>query len=256
MKVFRPKIPLRAPVAACALLALCAAAALAAQTVPGGAPARPPIAQRIEAAAEAYRTGIAKIPIEVGQTERFFDASGHLKRTRRSSYRYAFPAASPQAEADAELSDGVTLPLAFLPGSIRHLSLRAETPAAGPWILHFKSTPCSPPDVHRHWMESNIVSQCVEGEAFVDPKSGALTRIRMEMGGLPVGFRSLAYPRGVIVVELYNDATFRLVQTSAGAAPQLVPVKARYVTYTNRGRTEIDQTFTLLPASPPGPGSP
>jgi len=251
---------------ACALLALCAAALLHAQAAPTGTPSQLPIVKQVQAQAEAYQAGIAKMPLEVQQTVRFFDPSGHLKRTRHSSYRYAFPAPGPKAEGGspdspdaqrggAELADGATLPLIFLPGSAMHLSLRAETPADGPWILHFKSTPCSPPDVRRRWMESNIVSQCVEGKAFVDPKSGAISRIRMEMGGLPIGFRSMAYPLGVIVVELYNDTTFRTVQATPGAAPRLVPVKAKYVTYTTHGRTEVDQTFTLAPASPqPRPG--
>jgi hypothetical protein len=99
--------------------------------------------------------------------------------------------------------------------------------------------------VLRHWLESNIMSQCVEGDAYVDPKTGALARIRMDMAGLPMGFRSLAYPLGVVVLELYNDATFRLAEVSPGAPPQLVPEKAKYVTYTTRGRTVVDQTFQL-----------
>ena len=255
MKAARQKAPLLARIAICALTALSAAPARA-QGATSQAPAQPQIIKQVEAQAEAYQAAIPKIRLEVRQTERFFDRSGHLKKTLHSSFRYAFPVADAGAQPGAVLADGATLPLVFLPGSITHLSLRAETPANGPWVLHFKSTPCNPPDVHRRWMESNIVSQCVEGKAFLDPKSGAPTSIRMEMGGLPIGFRSMAYPLGVIVVELYNEATFHMVRTSPGAAPRLLPAKTHYVTYTTRGRTVIDQTFAFAPANRQAPASP
>lgn len=223
----------------------------------------------VEAEAKTYQEEIAEIPITVRQTVRYYDSSGHLKSTHTSSYRYSAgpetnvggkpgqPAShSPGKEPDGTiLSDGVTLPLVFLPGSIVHLSVRAETPATGPWVLHFKSTPCPPPEVRRHWLQANVVSQCVEGEAYLDPKSGTVTRIRMNMGGLPVGFRSLGNPLGVVLLELYNDATFRLLTTAPNVPPLLVPEKARYVTYTTRGRTVVNQTFQPAPAGhkPRGP---
>jgi hypothetical protein len=244
------------------LLASMAPAAYA-QAAPAGAQTRQEIVDKAEAEAEAYQFAISQTPIEVRQTVRYYDASGHLKSTHSSSFTYAFAAtgvrsvkAKPGATAMPDeqlsgvvLSDGVSLPLLFLPGSIIHLSVNAETPAAGPWILHFKSSPCGSPEVRRHWMDANVVSQCVEGEAFFDPESDSIARIRMRMAGLPIGFRSLAYPAGVIVLEISNDATYRLLKTTAGA-PRLVPEKAEYVTYTTRDRTVVDQTFEFTTSAP------
>lgn len=277
-------------IAACALLALCVAAPAYSQTTakiaaPIGAQntaqaaaasgaaaqpqSKPQIVQQIRQEAEAYQATLAKMPIEVQQTVRYYDSSGHLKKTRRTSFRYAPVGATPapateedaalntssDAPDGAVLSDGASLPLVFLPGSITHLSLHSEAPAGGPWVVHFQSTPCPSPEVLRRWLESNVVSQCVEGNAYVDPKTGAITRIRMEMGGLPIGFRSLAYPLGVVVLELYNDATFRLTEDGPGAPGRLVPEKAEYVTYTTHGRTVVEQTYEPAPATAQPPAS-
>lgn len=273
MTVLRNKTLTYSRALICALFALCAAGVVHAQTAPPEAQSQPQkqIVDAVEAQAEAYKSAIAKTPIEVQQTVRFFDVSGHLKKTSHSTFRYspvavaaagrgkikrsAFDTGSQQS-GRADLSDGVTLPFVFLPGSIIHLSMSAETPATGPWILHFKSSPCPPPQVHRHWLESNIVSECVEGEAFLDPASDSIARIRMNMAGLPIGFRSLAYPLGVIVLQLSNDVSFRALKSVPGAPPRLLPEKAEYVTYTTHGRTVVDQRFEPAPASPQASVSP
>lgn len=240
-----------------ALLAVSSAAVARAQAAAPAAPAEPQIIQRVEAQAEAYQAALRKLPIEVRQTVRRYDASGHLKGMRHSSFRYSFAAdgntggkrkrGAPDEQPNAiVLSDGVTLPLVFLPGSVAHLSLRAETPANGPWILHFQSAPCAPPKVRGHWLGANVIGQCVEGQAFLNPANGSITRIRMNMGGLPIVYRSIGYPRGMEVIDLSNDVSFRLLQRPSGA-PLLIPEKSKYVTYTSHERIVVEQSFEITP---------
>jgi hypothetical protein len=257
---------------ACALLVLCAATAVRAQAT-ADAKDKAQILKQLEQQATAYQVAIAKTPIEVRETIRRYDKSGHLKSTRHSSYRYSSPltdagsakgkgGASVQgndAPGGAILSDGVTLPLLFLPGSVIHLSTSLETPPSGPWIVHFKSDPCPEPDIHAHWLGANIVSQCVEGDAYVNPSDGALMRIRMNMGGLPFPFRTISHPFGAALLELYNDSSFRSLESGTDASPSLVPEKSEYVTYTTHDRTVVDQTFEPAAAGPqaaPAPRSP
>jgi hypothetical protein len=263
--------PLHKPawVSVCFFLALFAVGARAQTAGSADRQSRAQILQRVEAQAEAYKADIAKIPLQVRETERFYDGSGHLKRTRHSLYRFSFAAldsktgqagrraAHAQAETPSgvDLADGASFPLLFLPGSVSRLSIRLETRSGGPTILHFRSTPCPPPILQHRWMQVDIHSQCVEGNAYLDPGSDSITRIRMKMGGLPVFFRPLPNPLSVEVFELYNEASFRLIRTTPGAPPQLVPTRSRYVTYTSRSRTVVDKTFEVLPLKSQGPRS-
>lgn len=246
--------------ALCALLAFCTAATAHAQAAAKtGALTQAQIVQRLERQAQAYQAAIAKMPIDVRQTVRRYNASGHLKKARQSSFPYAFPAGAAgaqgnQSSAVVDLSDGVTLPLVFLPGSVAHLSIRAETPDSGPWIVHFKNNPCPSHDVRGHLLGANVIGQCLEGDAYIDPATGEMTRIRMNMGGLPIIYRSLGFPRGVEVIQLSNDVTFQLLKTPSGAA-MLVPAKSQYVTYTSHERIVTDQTFDVTPPGTQAPAS-
>ncbi len=243
------------------------------QSAANAGAAQAKLVAQVESDAEAYESGITRIPLEVRETVRAYDSSGHLKSTRSSSYPYAIedsgetpsgtrktqPSADRKPEQPlrgATLEDGVTLPFVFLPSSIGHLALDAETPGDGPWILYFKSSPCPKPTVRHGWLGANIDSQCVEGSAYIDPQDGAITRIRMRMGGLPLFFRSRPIPLEVEVYQLYDDVTFRRLPRGAGASPQLVPQKAEYVFFTSRGRTVIDRDFKVAAASPPAATSP
>lgn len=250
-------------------LALFAASAFGQASAKAPARTHSQILQRIEAEAQAYRAGMARIPLQVRETVRFYDSTGHLKRTRHSVYRFSFGASGSasgkggrrtvdeQAEtpSGADLARGASLPLLFLPGSISHLSIRLRTPSGGPTVLHFRSTPCPPPILRHRWMGADIHSQCVEGNAYLDPRGDAITRIRMKMGGLPVFFRPFPNPLSVEVFELYNETSFRLIRTGPGAPPRLVPTRSRYVTYTSRSRTVVNKTFEVLPFKPQGPES-
>lgn len=254
---------------ACFLLLFFAVGVRAQTTGAANRQSRSQILQRVEAQAEAYKASIAQIPLQVRETVRFYDSTGHLKRTHHSLYRFSFAdlgstpgkagrgAAHTQAETPSGtiLADGATFPLLFLPGSTNHLSIRLETPNDGPAILHFRSTPCPPPILRHRWMGADIHSQCVEGNAYLDPKTDSITRIRMKMGGLPVFFRPFPNPLTVEVFELYNETFFHLIRTAPGAPLRLVPTRSRYVTYTSRSRTVVDKTFEVLPLKPRGPDS-
>lgn len=231
---------------------------------------QPQIVKSVQAQAEAYQAAIAAIPLQVQQTVRDYDATGHLKKTRHSSYRHTFEAVNPKtgkAERRAvdehgkpllrpDLTNGATLPFIFLPNYAAHLSIRVETPKDGPWILHFKSNPCPPPNLHRRWMGADVTGQCVEGEAYLDPHDATITRIRMQMAGLPVYFHTFPIPLNVDVFQISSDTTFHLVKTDPGAPPHLVPQKAEYVNYTSRGRTVIDRVFEVVTPKSQPPQSP
>jgi hypothetical protein len=253
--------------AACVFAALCAASAFGQTSTTAPSPSQSQILDRIEAQARAYKDAIPRVFLQVEQTVSEYDDSGHLKHTSHSSYRYSFEATGSDSGKDkgseaaepsetlrgAVLSDGVTLPLIFLPGSIPHLTIHSETPKDGTWIVHFKSTPCNPPTLHRHWMSADVSGQCVEGKAFLDPSDGTITRIRMEVAGLPVFFRGFPLPTETEIFEIYNDASFHMLKAHPGAKPQLVPAKARYVIYTSRRRTVVDQVFRVFHEMTPQP---
>jgi hypothetical protein len=260
-------------VLACVLLAFFAANASgqtpAKAPAPSTAPTRAQILERVEAQAQTYKDHIADVPLEVRQTIREYDGTGHLKKTRHDSYSHTFEVVDPKTgkpEGQAvdehgkpllkpDLTNGATLPFIFLPGYAANLSIRVETPKDGPWILHFKSNPCPPPNLHRRWMGADVTSQCVEGEAYLDPRDATITRIRMQMAGLPVDFRTFPIPLTVDVFQISSDTTFHMVKTDPGAPPRLVPRKAEYVNYTSRGRTVIEKVFEVVPANPQRPAS-